>query len=323
MFFWRTRMKKRTVLIFLLLVTTVFSYMSCMEKTGKAELTTLRETKKLKTQVVLLGTGTPNAEPDRSGTSVAIVVNDTPYLVDFGPGVVRRANAAFKKGVKGLELSNLKTAFLTHLHSDHTTGYPDLIFTPWVLERKTPLEVYGPPGLNSMTEHILKAYEEDIDNRINGLEQANTEGCKVNVHEIEPGVIYEDENVKVRAFPVKHGAWAHAYGFRFETPDRVVVISGDCTPDRSLIENSKGCDALVHEVYSASGFLRRSEKWKKYHAASHTSTRELGKIAAEVKPGLLILYHQLAWGASPEDMLSEIREFYDGKVIYGNDLDVY
>ena len=313
----------RLSLIFILIVMVYFASFSCTGQTIKNEPGTQPKTGEQKTQVVLLGTGTPNAEPDRSGTSVAIVVNDTPYLVDFGPGVVRRANAAFQKGVKGLKVSNLRIAFLTHLHSDHTLGYPDLIFTPWVLERDTPLEVYGPPGLNSMTEHILKAYKEDRDNRINGLEQANTEGCKVNVHEIKPGVIYEDENVKVKAFPVKHGAWEHAFGFRFETPDRVVVISGDCIPDRHLIENSKGCDILVHEVYSSSGFLRRSEKWKKYHAASHTSTYELGKIAAEVKPGLLILYHQLAWGTSPEDMLSEIREFYDGKVIYGNDLDVY
>jgi ribonuclease BN (tRNA processing enzyme) len=313
----------RLSLIFILIVMVYFASFSCTGQTIKNEPGTQPKTGEQKTQVVLLGTGTPNAEPDRSGTSVAIVVNDTPYLVDFGPGVVRRANAAFQKGVKGLKVSNLRIAFLTHLHSDHTLGYPDLIFTPWVLERDTPLEVYGPPGLNSMTEHILKAYKEDRDNRINGLEQANTEGCKVNVHEIKPGVIYEDENVKVKAFPVKHGAWEHAFGFRFETPDRVVVISGDCIPGRHLIENSKGCDILVHEVYSSSGFLRRSEKWKKYHAASHTSTYELGKIAAEVKPGLLILYHQLAWGTSPEDMLSEIREFYDGKVIYGNDLDVY
>src|SRR5437879_3447845 len=94
-----------------------------------------------RTQIVLLGTGNPSADPDRSGPSVAIVVNDTPYIVDCGPGVVRRASAAFRKGVAGLTMPKLKTAFITHLHSDHTLGYPDLIFTPWVLGRKEPLEV--------------------------------------------------------------------------------------------------------------------------------------------------------------------------------------
>lgn len=306
-----------------LLLSTLLISVSCTGKTAKKEPGAVSKAPGLQTQVVLLGTGTPNAEPDRSGTSIAIVVHDTPYIVDFGPGVVRRANAAYQKGVKGLKLSNLKIAFVTHLHSDHTLGYPDLIFTPWVLDRDTPLEVYGPPGLKSMTEHILKAYEKDIDVRINGLEKGNNEGYKVHVHEIEPGLIYQDKNVAVKAFPVKHGAWDVAFGFRFETPDRVVVISGDCVPGPALIENSKDCDVLVHEVYSASGFQRRAPKWQKYHLASHTSTHELGKIAAKIKPGVLVLYHQLGWGVSPEEMLEEIRKFYHGKVAYGNDLDIY
>src|ERR1700720_4013009 len=102
------------------------------------------------TQIVLLGTGTPLPDPARSGPSTAIVVNGTPYLVDFGAGVVRQAAAARKKGVRGLEPVNLKIAFLTHLHSDHTLGFPDLILTPWIVGRKTPLEVYGPPGTRAM-----------------------------------------------------------------------------------------------------------------------------------------------------------------------------
>src|SRR5689334_19519111 len=129
-----------------------------------------------KTQVVLLGTGTPNADPERSGPAVAVVVNDTPYLVDFGPGVVRRAAAAFQKGVKGLEVYKLKTAFLTHMHSDHTLGYADLIFTPWTLERKEPLQVYGPKGLQAMTNHLVKAYSQDLNIRLQGGEPSNQTG---------------------------------------------------------------------------------------------------------------------------------------------------
>lgn len=275
------------------------------------------------TQIVLLGTGTPNADPERSGPSVAIVVNDTPYIVDFGPGMVRRAAAACQNGVKGLEVSKLRTAFLTHLHSDHTLGYPDLIFTPWVLDRDKPLEVYGPSGIRSMTEHILEAYEEDIHVRIEGLEPANTEGYKVNVHEIESGVVYKDKNVTVKAFPVYHGAWKHAFGFRFETPGRTIVISGDRTPEPDIAEYCQDCDVLIHEVYSVKGFKTRPPQWQAYHADSHTSSVELGRLAARVKPGLLILYHQLLWGATPEDVLAEIGEVYSGKVVFGNDLEVY
>ena len=276
-----------------------------------------------KTQIVLLGTGTPNADPDRSGPSVAIVVNDTAYIIDSGPGVVRRAAAAHRKGVKGLKVENLKRAFITHLHSDHTVGLPDLIFTPWTLERKEPLEVYGPSGIKAMVQHIMKAYEQDIDIRTNGLEPANKTGYKVNAHEIKPGVVYRDQNVTVKAFLVSHGSWKQAFGYRFETPDRIIVISGDCTPSASIVENCDGCDVLIHEVYSQAGFATRPAEWQKYHSTFHTSTRELAEIARKAKPRLLILYHQLFWGVSEEDLLKEIRESYSGNVVSGRDLDIY
>ena len=115
------------------------------------------------TQVVLLGTGTPPADPDRSGAATAIVVNGTPYLVDFGAGVVRRAKSAVvDRGIAALDPVKLRVVFLTHLHSDHTVGYPDLILTPWVLGRRVPLEVYGPRGIAHMTEHVMEAYREDF-----------------------------------------------------------------------------------------------------------------------------------------------------------------
>ena len=106
------------------------------------------------TQVVVLGTGTPQADPDRSGPAVAVVVNDAAYLVDCGPGLVRRAAAAEKAGINALDVKKLNILFITHLHSDHTLGYPDLIFSPWVLHRSEPLNAYGPRGLRSMTSHI-------------------------------------------------------------------------------------------------------------------------------------------------------------------------
>ncbi|MBI1761216.1 MAG: MBL fold metallo-hydrolase [Acidobacteria bacterium] len=277
-----------------------------------------------KSQVVLLGTGTPNADPDRAGPAVAVVVNDTPYLIDCGPGVVRRAAAAARNGVKGLAVEKLRRAFITHLHSDHTVGYPDLIFTPAVLERNAPLEVYGPPGLRAMTQHILAAYREDIEIRLRGLEPSKPAGYTVNVHEIKPGPIYRDANVAVKAFAVKHGSWKYAYGFRFEAADRTVVLSGDCAPSQSVVENCQGCDVLIHEVYSTAGFARRPPEWQRYHASFHTSSRELAELAKQAQPKLLILYHQLLWGATKDELLDEIkRAGYAGKVVFGNDLDVY
>ena len=278
------------------------------------------------TQVVLLGSGTPNTDPDRSGPGVAIVVNDTAYLVDFGPGIVRRAAAMspiYGGPIRGLDTGTLNHAFLTHLHSDHSVGLPDLILSSWVMGRDRPLELYGPDGIENMAEHVLQAYDADIQYRLNGSEPANDQGWRVNAHTVEEGVVYEDDNVKVEAFPVKHGKWPNAFGYRFTTPDRVIVISGDAVPDETLIEYAKGADILLHEVYSVEGFQRREEKWQNYHSSHHTSSHELGEIAATVQPKLLVLYHVLYWGASEETILEEVREKYSGDVVLGHDLDVF
>ena len=274
----------------------------------------------------MLGTGNPSADPDRFGPSVAIVVNNTPYLIDCGPGVVRRASAAFRKGVAGLAVQNLKTLFVTHLHSDHTLGYSDLIFSPWVLGRKDALETYGPAGLKAMTDHLLAAYSEDIAIRTDGLEHGNRTGYKVNVHEIKPGVVYKDGNLTVKAFAVHHGSWKEAYGYRFETPDKVIVLSGDCAPSDSVIENCNGCDILLHEVYSQFGFDMSKEDWRKYIMEFHTSTKELAALATKAKPKLLVLYHQMFFGGEKDteaNLLEEMRQFYSGKVVSAHDLDVY
>lgn len=278
------------------------------------------------TKVVMLGTGTPNADPLRSGPAVAIVVNDTPYLVDFGPGVVRRAAAmspTYGGSIAGLEVDRLRYAFLTHLHSDHSAGLSDLILTPWVLERDRPLELYGPDGIEEMASNILEAYRADIDYRVYGLEPANNTGWRVNAHTIEEGVVFEDDNVKVEAFPVRHGTWPNAYGYRFTTPDRVIVISGDAAPDEAVERFAEGADILIHEAYSVEGFRKRDPDWQKYHSSNHTSAHELGELAHRARPKLLVLYHVLFWGASEEQILREVREKYAGEVVLADDLDVY
>lgn len=274
------------------------------------------------TKVVLLGTGTPNADPLRHGAAVAIVVQDQAYLVDFGPGIVRRAAAAAEKGILALAPPRLTRAFLTHHHSDHTVGYPDLILTPWVLGRNEPLVVYGPRGTQAMTDHLLAAYAEDIRERREGLEPANDQGHQVLVHEYSAGPIYTDDKVRVEAFAVQHGSWP-AFGFKFFTPDRTIVISGDTRPFPGLAEHYRDCDVLIHEVYSARGFATRPPAWQRYHSNVHTSTYELAKLANQARPGLLILTHQLFWGTTEDALLAEVRERYDGPVVCGRDLDVY
>lgn len=279
------------------------------------------------TKLVLLGTGNPNPSPDQSGCALALVVHNTPYIVDFGPGLVRKSAALTPRyggDIEGLETSRLKTAFLTHLHSDHTAGYPDLILTPWVMGRDEPMEVYGPVGIGSMTEHILTAYQEDIRYRVYGDEPTNDLGWRVNWHEFDQeGVIYRDSNIVVEAFPVIHGTWPNAWGFRFTTPDRVIVISGDCKPSKKVIDYATGADILVHEVYSQAGFETKSEDWKTYHREHHTSTHELAEIARRTTPGKVVLYHILYWGSSKGELLEEIHSVYQGDVFVGEDLDIF
>jgi ribonuclease BN (tRNA processing enzyme) len=290
------------------------------------------------TQVVVLGTGTPLADPERSGPAVAVVVNGAAYLVDCGPGVVRRAAAAEKNGIKALAVEKLKIVFITHLHSDHTLGYPDLIFTPWVLDRAEPLEAYGPPGLKSMTAHIEKAWAEDIRLRLRGLEEANATGYKVNVHEIQvpeadaatrarapaPHVVYRDDNVTVSAFPVKHGSWKYAFGYRFDTKDRRIVISGDTAPTDEVVKACDGCDVLLHEVFNPRRKkIVESKQKQAYFKAFHTSPEELGDIATRARPKLLVLYHQVMGETSEEDLVEQVKQHYSGKFVSARDLGVY
>ena len=279
------------------------------------------------TQLVVLGTGTPVPFPDRSGPSVAVVVNGSAYLVDFGPGVVRRAAAAFRqKHIEALRVANLKIAFCTHLHSDHTAGLSDLFLTPAVIGRGAPLELYGPPGLADMAKHIRAAYAKDIELRIHGLEHGNPAAYKMNVHEIKPGIIYKDTNVTVTAFAVAHGSWDYSYGYRFDTADRSIVISGDTGPTENVAKACHGCDLMVHEVYSLKWFRQQSQEDQKYHASFHTSTAELASVAAAGKPAQLVMYHQLFLPADDVDkvLLEEIHKAgYSGRMASAHDLDVF
>ena len=239
-----------------------------------------------RTQVVLLGTGSPPADPLRSGPATAIVVNDTAYLVDLGPGIVRRAAAAAEKGIPSLAPNRLRTAFVTHLHSDHTVGYPDLIFSTWVLGRRTALQVYGPAGITLMTGHLMQAWQADIDIRTRGLEHRSTTGLDVEAHDITAGVVYQDANVKVTAFPNAHGEWAATFGYRFDTADRSIVISGDTNPSDALVRQCQKCDVLIHEAYADEYRPVDMANWLEYRSKYHTTTSQLAEIAAKTNPGL-------------------------------------
>jgi ribonuclease BN (tRNA processing enzyme) len=272
------------------------------------------------TFVVLLGTGMPRPNPEASGPATAVVVGNRVFLFDAGPGVERQLSAA------GLPINGVTALFITHLHSDHTLGYPDLIFTSWVMGRKKPLQAYGPPGLQNMTDHLLAAYAEDIAVRIEGLEHQTPDGYRVNVHEIHPGVVYDTLGVRVRAFLVPHGNWQVSFAYRIDTKEKSIVISGDTRYDENLAGFASGADMLVHEVYSAARLKPEprpgGEDWPKYMHEFHTSDVELGALAEKIEPKTLVLTHIIRMGASDEELIAGVRSGgFKGRIIVGRDLE--
>jgi len=285
-----------------------------------------------RTKIVMLGTGTPIPDPDRSGPSVAIVVDSFAYLFDAGTGVVRRASAAGRAGVvpfrapgpRAQPNPRFEKIFITHLHSDHTMGLADAIFTPWIQGKRDPVDIYGPSGLEYLVQTILDGNAEDIRERVASAGGPSREGWQAKVHEVAPGEIFKDSRVTVRAFQVPHSDWPNAYGYRIDTPDRSIVISGDTRSSNAVADACHGCDVLIHEVFSDSGFFASVPAARQpYHRAAHTGAAAVGSIASRARAKLLVLTHQLFFGASEEQLLREVRSTFAGKVVSGKDLDVY
>ena len=301
----------RASLIFLVVLLQVSSAASQTTQTSQST-----------TQIILLGTGTPYPDPNASGPATAVVVGKRVFLFDAGAGVMRRINAA------RLPISGPEAVFITHLHTDHTLGYPDVILTSWVMRRTTPLPVYGPRGLRLMTRHLISAFAEDIKIRTEGLEREVPGGYRVKVHEIKSGVVYNRDGVRVTAVRVAHGSMKESYAYRIDTPDRSILISGDTAPSEALVRASRDLDVLIHEVYSPLHLAPEKRPggkyWPQYMREFHTSDVELGQLAARIKPKLLILTHIIRFGSTDDDLLKGIRAGgFNGAVSVGKDLERY
>jgi ribonuclease Z len=194
------------------------------------------------------------------------------------------------------------------------------MLTPWIFGREK-LDVYGPEGTEEMTRHLLAAYRQDIEIRTKGMEHRSP--LVVRAHDVKPGIVYKDDRVTVKAFAVAHGDWPRAFGYRFETPDRTIVISGDTRPSSELVANCQRCDVLIHEVQLPSFNVKTIPDWPAYRARYHTTTDQLASIANRTKPGLLIVYHSSANEAGLQEILREIQRTYQGKIAISHDLDVF
>jgi len=167
------------------------------------------------------------------------------------------------------------------------------------------------------------AWQEDIERRLDGGEPSNKTGWRVNVPAITPGVVYRNAHVTVKAFAVPPGTWKHAFGYRFETADRTLVISGDTPFTAESVEQARGADGLGHEAYSEVSLKTRAPPRQKYHAAFHPSSSDIARIAREAKPKLLVLHHPVLSGQPAEHVLREVTAGYTGQVVIGQDLEVY
>jgi len=276
------------------------------------------------TVVVLLGTGMPVPNPEAQGPATAITVGARLFLFDAGAGVMRQMAAA------GLPYRGgpVTAAFLTHLHSDHTLGLPDLILTSWVMGRRAPLRLIGPPGTRRMVDRILEAWGEDIRVRTEGLERGVPGGQAVDARETAGGVVYDSAGVRVTAIPVPHGNWEHAFGYRIDAPAKSVVISGDTAPSEAIERAARGVDLLIHEAYPEARLAPEprpgGEEWPKYMRSFHTSDRELGALAARAGVKHLVLHHIVRMGGTDEELIAGVRAGgYRGPVSIGRDLERY
>lgn len=287
-----------------------------------------------RTTVVMMGTGTPVLKHDRAGQAILIVVDKQMYLFDAGPGFVKGFDALSGKSFmpEDIYFSNdsvygeMNKVFITHLDSDHVLGLPELMLRPWIMGRSEPLKMVGPQGLNEMASNIIEAYQSDIDHRLYGTQPANELGFTVDVTEISDNqVVHEDDKVTVTAFRVPHGSWAEgmSFGYRVETPDKTVVISGDTRHDEALYEHFEGADILIHEVMSEAGVGQMAQDWQDYMYHAHTSTQQLAEIGNKVAPELLVMTHPLLFGQTDEQLHDEMASYYDGNFKLASDLDIY
>lgn len=268
-------------------------------------------------RVTLLGTGAPPPSLERFGPSTLVEVGEQKFIFDAGRGAMQRLYQL------GVPFSDITGMFLTHHHSDHVVGFPDLWLTGWIGrpwgKRSAPLEVWGPVGTAQMMEYLPKAFHVDIRVRSKSYP---AEGVKLAAHEIREGVVFDRDGVRVSAFEVDHGGEElPAFGYRIEYRNRAAVLSGDTTFNENLIRHAEGADLLVHEVTAAAGGASESAAQLKRIGANHTTPEQAGEVFARVRPKLAVYNHLLLFGsATPEDLIPVTRQKYAGPLMVGVDL---
>jgi ribonuclease Z len=274
-------------------------------------------------RVTLLGTGSPAPIMRRFGPGVLIQAGGKTLVIDAGRGVTQRLLQA------GLRLGQVDALFLTHLHSDHIVGIPDLWLTGWLeasyAQRKGPFVVYGPTGTQSLMDGLTRAYQWDIQARI-ADQKLSPASIATQVTEFKEGVIYDQGGVKVTAIEVDHGELlTPAFGFRVDYAGRTATISGDTRFSENLIRKAQGSDLVVHQVAAARPELVAIPAFKAI-LSHHTQPAEAGVVFTRIKPKMAVYYHFVLLGTptipavTEKEVLEQTRKTYDGPLLIGEDL---
>lgn len=277
-----------------------------------------------KSRLILLGTGGgPTPKPNRAAPSQIIVVNGASYVIDCGNGVARQMVLA------GVKLDTIRNIFITHQHSDHNADYGNLLWLSWAATLASQVDAYGPPPLEKMTRLFLEMNDYDIKTRMADEGRPSLKDM-IAVHEIgADGIVMRDANVTVTAALVDHPPVKPAFAYRFDCPDRSIVISGDTRPSPNLVRLAQGADVLVHEVMylpaleQVIGSEPNAKSLREHLLASHTTTEQVGRIATEAGVKTLVLSHFVPGGApviKDEVWFDAVRPYFAGNLVIGRDL---
>lgn len=266
-------------------------------------------------KITILGSGTPRVNIDRLSQSILVEHKNDKFLFDAGRGALIRLN---QSNILPHEIKNI---FFTHLHSDHILGFSDILMTGWVYHRQTGLNIFGPKGTKNFIDSTVKAFEEDIRVRSMEPEKLNPNNLKTNIKIISDGYKYRKNGLTIESFSVKHEPFTHAFGFKIFNDKYCLIISGDTTYSEKVLEKSKGCDLLIHEIAHASEHTLKKYPKAKGVISYHTDTQQISKIINIVKPRLTILNHVLSLdGSSDNEILQEIKKNTSYDVMIAKDL---